>query len=415
MPRQGQPTSSGASEGVAPRRPVAIDLTDDLEHDVSSIARIEAITTILNVVASTTGMGFCAVARVTDKQWVACAVKDLIQFGLKPGGQLDLVTTICNEIRQHGELVVIDDVPADTRYCEHHTPRQYGFKSYISAPIHLPGGEFFGTLCAIDPAPHKLDTPAVVGMFRLFADLIGQHLDAQRRAERTEAALLSEREAAQLREQFIAVLGHDLRTPLAAIRMSASLLPGLKDRAEGEEVSRLIVRSARRMSELIDNVLDLARARLGGGLTVSLRPTSDLAMQLAEAASELRAAHPARELRTEIEPVPAALLDAPRIVQLTSNLLANALAHGDPAAPVRLGVAVGAGQLRLEVRNTGPEIPRGVRATMFNPFVRGGGGKGLGLGLYIASQIARAHGGRLEAACADGQTTFTFTLPLTLG
>ena len=134
-------------------------------------------------------MGFAAVARVTDDRWIACSVKDDIAFGLQPGGELKVETTLCHEIRQSGTAVVIDHVAEDQAYCAHHTPSMYGFQSYISMPIALPNGSFFGTLCAIDPRPARVNTPEIVGMFRMFAELIGFHLDANQRVKTSTAAL----------------------------------------------------------------------------------------------------------------------------------------------------------------------------------------------------------------------------------
>ena len=124
-----------------------------LQDDVALISRIDAVPTILEVVCRTTGMGFAAVARVTEDRWIACAVQDEIAFGLKPGGELKVETTICNEIRASGEPVVIDHVAEDEAFCGHPTPAMYGFQSYISMPIVRRDGAFFGTLCAIDPRP----------------------------------------------------------------------------------------------------------------------------------------------------------------------------------------------------------------------------------------------------------------------
>jgi GAF domain-containing protein len=104
-------------------------------------------------------MGFAAVARVTEDRWIACAVRDEIEFGLKPGGELKVETTICNEIRASGDRVVIDHVSQDEAFCRHPTPAMYGFQSYISVPIRRRNGAFFGTLCAIDPRPARLNTP----------------------------------------------------------------------------------------------------------------------------------------------------------------------------------------------------------------------------------------------------------------
>ena len=151
------------------------------EADIAALAAIPAIPTILDVVCRVTGMGFAAVARVTQDRWVVCAAKDDIDFGLEPGGELKVETTICNEIRQSGTAVVIDHASEHASFRAHPTPALYGFESYISMPIVLPEGEFFGTLCAIDPKPAKVDRPEVVGMFRMFADSIAFYLDAQKR------------------------------------------------------------------------------------------------------------------------------------------------------------------------------------------------------------------------------------------
>ena len=139
--------------------------------------------------AAATGMGFAAVARVTEDRWIACQVLDAINFGLKPGGELAVKTTICDEIRDSRKAVIIDEVAKDQVYSAHHTPAIYGFQSYISMPIILPDGSFFGTLCAIDPRPARLENPETIGMFKLFAELIAFHLHANERLAKTEAAL----------------------------------------------------------------------------------------------------------------------------------------------------------------------------------------------------------------------------------
>lgn len=104
----------------------------------------------------------------------------------------------------------------------HATPKTYGFQSYISVPIFRKDGEFFGTLCAIDPRPARLNNPETIETFRLFADLLAFHLDAQERLASSNEALEEERHLADIRDQFIAVLGHDLRSPLAAIKATGT-------------------------------------------------------------------------------------------------------------------------------------------------------------------------------------------------
>ena len=139
------------------------DSAEEIAKDILAIRRIDAVPALLRVLCESTGMGFAAVARVTEGNWTACAVQDDIQFGLKPGGQLDIETTLCNEVRESRTPVVIERASTDPRYCTHHTPRIYSIESYISVPIILPNGHYFGNLCAIDPRPARLNNPEVIG------------------------------------------------------------------------------------------------------------------------------------------------------------------------------------------------------------------------------------------------------------
>lgn len=136
------------SRATATKLPENVALPENLAQDVAAVQSIPSVTNILDVVCRITGMRFAAVARVTEAHWVACSVQDNLAFGLVAGGELKLESTICHEVRGQREAVVIDDVTADARWARHHTPAQYGFRSYISVPITLPDGEFFGTLCA---------------------------------------------------------------------------------------------------------------------------------------------------------------------------------------------------------------------------------------------------------------------------
>jgi signal transduction histidine kinase len=363
-------------------------------------------------------MGFAAVARVTEDRWIACEVLDKIGFGLLPGGELQVETTICHEIRESSQAVVISDVQADPVYCHHHTPALYGLRSYISMPIIRADGSFFGTLCCIDPNPADLDRPEVQATFRMFADLLAFHLDAADKLTVSEQRLAAEVESGELREQFIAVVGHDLRNPLAAIGAGVTMLRKAPEPARVELILDQMERSSGRMSLLIDNILDFARGRLGGGLTLEHREEDDSPV-IAEVAAELAASHPGGNLQLKCAAGPLWVrCDRQRIAQLLSNLLGNAFTHGDPARPITVEYAVRGGKFVLSVTNGGAEIPVDARARLFHPFALGNGGagrEGLGLGLYIASEIAKAHGGALSVASCPERTSFTFTMPLSGG
>lgn len=389
---------------------------DDWRDDIAAISRVESMTTILDVVCRMTGMGFAAIARVTEDRWVAYAVRDNIAFGLKPGGELEIETTICQEIRQSREAVVVNNVAEHPVYRGHPTPALYGFQSYISTPIVLPDDRFFGTLCALDRQPGRLETPEVIGMFKLFAELIAFHLHALEKVATTEARLLDEQKTSELREQFIAVLGHDLRNPLAAISLGAEMLDTTPLNEKASRMVKVIRAGATRMSALIDDVLDFARGRLGSGLTLDRTVTGPLEPVLREVIAELQASFPDRIIETMIAADQPVTCDPGRISQLLSNLLGNALTYGAPGTPIQVTATTNDGQFELAVSNAGEAIPPAVLEHMFQPFARGAvrpNQQGLGLGLFIASEIARVHGGTLTVESSDEVTRFSFRMPLT--
>ncbi|MGH8061004.1 MAG: GAF domain-containing sensor histidine kinase [Pseudoxanthomonas sp.] len=391
--------------------------SESIAHDIAAINRIEAVPTILKTVTHVTGMRFAAVARVTESNWTACAVYDDIQFGLQPGGELALEATFCNEIRQSGKPVVFSQASTDPVFASHPLPPLYGFESYISVPIVRGDGRFFGTLCALDPLPAKLDDPHVLQTLELFAQLIAAQLDADDRLVRSDAQLSASHDLGKLREQFIAVLGHDLRNPLQAISMAAEMLLLDPLPAPAERNVRRIQGSVERMSDLVNDILDFARGRLGGGIPVALHAHDDLAAELEEVVTENRGAHPEREIHARFDLDSAVICDCSRLAQLLDNLLANALRHGAEDQPVRVDARCGKGIFELSVHNAGPAIAPGKRARLFQPFSRtlsDEPGPGLGLGLFIAAEIAKAHLGTLTVTSTETDgTRFVFSMPAT--
>src|ERR1700736_2856929 len=172
--------------------------------------------------------------------------------------------------------------------------------SYISVPIVRTNGDFFGTLCALDPLPAKVSDPRVVATFELFSQLISLQLDVEERVERSEAALLDEQQTAELRELFIAVLGHDLRTPLSSVAAGAQALQKMQLSGQATIVLERIKRSSDRMARLIENILDFARGRLGGGIPVVKHPDAQLPQALVHVIAELSSIHPERKVDAKI-------------------------------------------------------------------------------------------------------------------
>ena len=156
----------------------------ELKAEVIALGRDERLRAILRDICGATGMGFAAIARVTEQRWIACLVEDRIAFGLDPGGELKIHETICDEIRDSGEAVVIDDASDDIKWSRHPVPVIYGFKSYCSFPVYLEDGSFFGTLCAIDPAPRPVTDDAIIEMFTRYAREAGTILSQAMREAR---------------------------------------------------------------------------------------------------------------------------------------------------------------------------------------------------------------------------------------
>ena len=388
---------------------------DDFQRDVALIKSVDAIPTILDVVCQTTGMGFAAIARVTEDRWIACNVRDDINFSIKPGEELKVETTICHEIHKTHKPVIIDNLAEDPIFHKHPTPTLYGIQSYISVPIILPGNRFFGTLCAIDPNPAHVNTPEVIGMFNLFAELIAFHIDASQKVTKSESNLLEEQENSGMREQFIAVLGHDLRNPLNAITSGAEVLKYCGVNERGKEVIEMMQGCVVRMNDMIGSVLDFTRVRMGGGMELNCNDNEPIEATLRHVISETQTTFPSREIEIDISLSKNINCDRSRIAQLLSNLLGNAMTYGKVDKAVKISASNTDDSFELSVSNATDPIPSEKLENMFQPFERGDTSQhqdGLGLGLYIASEIASAHGGNLSVNYEKEIITFTFSMPI---
>jgi signal transduction histidine kinase len=227
--------------------------------------------------------------------------------------------------------------------------------------------------------------------------------------------LRHERENSSLREQFIAVLGHDLRNPLSAVSATAELLSLRKNEPDLVKIGQRLKSTTLRMARLIDDVMDFARGRLGSGIGVSIDDVDDLAMALRVVVAEVREANPDRLLADDLAISARVRCDRTRVQQLLSNLLGNAVTHGAAEFPVRVRARIEDDELVLSVLNGGNAIAPESLSKVFEPYWRPATSKpggGLGLGLYICKQIVSAHGGTLEVrSSAQEGTCFVARLP----
>ena len=221
----------------------------------------------------------------------------------------------------------------------------------------------------------------------------------------------------QARNLLLGMLGHDMRSPLQTILMTAQYLSALNAGDQVSVAASRLIRSGARMQALLNDMLDFNRTRLGLGISIS--PTdADLEKLFADELDQLRAAHPDRRVDLDAGGDCRGVWDGRRLQQLLGNLVLNAIKYGAPDAPVRVVVTGEERNVRFEVRNQGPAIDRMTLHRIFDPLQRGLNHKdtydadgSLGLGLYIAREIARAHGGEIEAWSDEAETVFAVRLP----
>lgn len=282
-------------------------------------------------------------------------------------------------------------------------------------PLHRRDGSFFGVLCALDPRPADVADDKLE-VFRHLGDLVGYQLEQDDELGRRDVQLFDAHEAAQLREQLIGIVSHDLRNPLNAITLSAATLmrrTDLDDRARAG-LSR-ILESADRANRLIRDLLDFTRARMGKELPVKPQHM-DLHVLTRQVVDEVGLATPGRQFDMECQGDAHGSWDPDRIAQVLTNLLTNAVQYSPPGTPIQVRTVARGDRVELSVHNEGPPIPVQVLPALFEPMTRGtnagGERRSIGLGLFIVDQIVRAHGGGVEVeSTAEAGTTFRVRLP----
>ena len=217
------------------------------------------------------------------------------------------------------------------------------------------------------------------------------------------------------RNLLLGMLGHDMRNPLNAIQMTASYLAALNAGAEVSEAAFRLIRSGASIKALLDDLVDFNRTKLGLGINITLANV-DLAKVFADEVEQLRGAHPGHRLELEVIGDTRGFWDGLRLQQLLRNLVSNAIKYGEADAPVRVVLTGEEANVRIEVVNSGPALDQSALDQIFDPLKRGPVQRhdtysGLGLGLYIVREVARAHGGEVDVRSDKGKTVFAVRLP----
>ena len=224
----------------------------------------------------------------------------------------------------------------------------------------------------------------------------------------------------QARDLLLGMLGHDMRSPLQTIHMTATYLAALNAGADISDAAERLIHSGSRMKALLDDLVDFNRTRLGLGIKIVPEPI-DLASLFSRELEELRAAHPERRIDLDVTGDVQGLWDGPRLEQVLGNLVENAIKYGAQDTPIRILIRGEDNEVRFEVRNSGAPIGHAKLEQLFDPLKRGfdddnaqtvrDHGDSLGLGLYIVREIALAHRGKIEARSDDTETAFVVSLP----
>ena len=404
-----------------------------LSRDIENIKRIPIVPTMLEVICRSTGMGFAAIARVTQEKWIACSVRDEILFGLESGGELMLETTICNEIRQSHESVIIDNV-AESTFSNHHTPLMYGFQSYISVPIFLKNGEFFGTLCAIDPKPALLNNSQTIGMFNLFADLISFHLESLQLIERSDIEVRELNRKLQNstdeNRQYRHISNHNLQEPLRKIRVFSNMLIDSKVLQNPEKMQSIAVKinsSAQRFSMMIKDLSDFSDLNNNTNFV-----TVDLNKVVSDVCTQLNPQLKAKAAIVHTEELPTIFASALQMEQLFYHLINNAIKFSKVGVVPEIRISsrkldeteksnlllpkVELRYTEIRIEDNGIGIEKLLLEKIFDIFSRLNFDlvqEGDGIGLAYCRKIVRNHGGSISAQSEYHiGTTFSIVFPL---
>ena len=400
--------------------------------DIERIKQIPVVSSMLEVICQSTGMGFAAIARVTKDRWIAGRVRDEISFGLKEGGELPIESTICNEIQGSHEAVIIDNVDEDVLFCNHKTPAIYGFKSYISVPIFLKNGEFFGTLCAIDPKPAALKESKVYDMFALFAELISFHLQSIQIVEQSRQVVSNLNtqlsDSVNMNRQYSFISNHNLQEPLRKMRVFGGMLVDAAEKCDMENVRKYAEKvdiCAQKFSAVVNELSEFSEL-----YTDTTFDPVHLNEVVAQVAAELLADLEAANANVEIMPLPVVIANKSQMEQLFRNLISNSIRNGKPDSMHSIRFSSDAPLLakkgnddfedqkqfaRIQMEDNGSGFSKFHLEKIFDIFSQFPGyqeGQTNGSSLAFCRKIVSNHGGTITAESEHDQgTIFSIILP----
>jgi signal transduction histidine kinase len=330
-----------------------------------------------------------------------------------PDGQPEFFASPGLPARERSQLVRLYRLVAD--------PGKPGDENSASGHLTLPvmGLDRVVGILRLESAKHFEYDVSHLRLLSLVAAQLGAYLTMIRLREEEAEHAHALRAAHEFQQRLAGIVSHDLRTPLTVITATASTLLGGADRKRVARGVARMLRNAQKADRIVGDLLDATAARVSGGIPIARQPTSLRAL-LRQIVEDARLSHPERKIALNCQRAGGAEghWDPVRIAQITHNLINNAAQHGGAEGSVRISLRVARGEAVISVRNRGAPIPRALLPVIFDPFVHGvretktRARGGLGLGLYIVDQLARAHGGRVAVRSSESRgTVFTVRLP----
>ncbi len=349
--------------------------------------------------------------RLSD--WLGFSVAQLcgrrFQDLLTMGGRIFYQTHLAPMLRMHGSVT---EVKLDIRHCDGHK-----VTVLLNAnKRQQPDGAVYD-LALFGTTDRDKYERELLNARKLAEALLQEKTATELALQRAQAELSAAYAIAQRRalfaEQMVAIVSHDLKNPLTAIRMASDFLQHGERTAKERQLLGHIGQSSERAQRMIADLLDFTQARVGQGITIKAVPL-DLHGVIQRAVDELRVAFPKATLMHQAEGCGHACLDADRVQQMIGNLVANSVAYGDLLQPITVTSRLGASACQVSVHNHGAVIPEALLAGLFEPMTRGtdqgSDVRSVGLGLYIVRELAKVHGGDVAvSSCAKDGTTFTVT------
>lgn len=371
----------------------------------------------LRLIKETTGLRFAASIKLTAGSWVRCGVDESTNPGVPVLAEKSIQEMQnaegTSERADFTKSMVLHLLDFSECKIEPSLSGQHPY-SHIWIPIITSTGLSVGFLYGLDPTLHATNKFDVISTLELFASLLATYLDIYSQLEYSQSKLNVSEDTGRLRENFLAVLAHDLKTPVCAVLMGVALLKDQMTEKKSGGLLTAIESSAHRILLLIDEVLDFSRCRLGGEFPINKTLIKNLFEELVPVIDEVSLAHPSVQIKYQYGLTETVACDFGRISQVVSNLLSNAVNHGMRGHPVSIEGLIEENNFIMKFINRGVQIEN--LNSLFRPFIKGKNNKcndGLGLGLYICSEIVKAHNGHLQVESSENFTTFTLKLPLT--